>query len=52
MKDAIIPMFIYEMESYAIGISYDFNSSGLKKASSGRGGYEVMLRFMLGRDRS
>jgi type IX secretion system PorP/SprF family membrane protein len=50
MKDAIIPMIMYEMDNYAIGISYDFNSSGLNKVSSGRGGYELMLRFILGRD--
>lgn len=50
MKDAIIPMVMYEMENYAIGISYDFNSSGLNKVSSGRGGYEIMLRFIPGKN--
>ncbi len=52
LKDAFIPMMMYEMESYAIGISYDFNSSGLNKVSSGRGGYEVTLRFIFGKSRT
>jgi type IX secretion system PorP/SprF family membrane protein len=50
LKDAFIPMVMYEMESYAIGISYDVNSSGLKNVSSGRGGYELMLRFTPGKN--
>lgn len=50
MKDAIIPMIMYEREGYAIGMSYDFNSSGLNTVSSGRGGYEISLRFIFGKN--
>ena len=52
VKDAIIPSVMYEMGNYAAGISYDFNSSGLKSVSSGRGGYELVLRFNIGKDRA
>jgi len=45
-KDAFIATALYEFSSYAVGISYDFNVSGLKTVSSGRGGFEITLRFM------
>lgn len=45
-KDAFIAMALFEFSSYAIGVSYDFNVSGLKTVSSGRGGFEVTLRFL------
>ena len=44
-RDAVIPYLQYELARYAIGISYDVNLSGLKKATTGRGGLEVTLRF-------
>lgn len=44
-KDAIAPVFLLEMSYYSIGISYDSNISGLKIATSGKGGVEVVLRF-------
>jgi len=44
-RDALIPYLQYELARYAIGISYDVNLSGLKKATTGRGGIEVTLRF-------
>jgi type IX secretion system PorP/SprF family membrane protein len=43
--DAVIPYFQYEMARAAIGISYDVNMSGLTKATTGRGGLEVTLRY-------
>lgn len=52
VKDAIIPCIMYEMGNYAFGISYDFNSSGLNAVSSGKGGYELMLRFNIGKDKA
>ena len=44
-KDAIIPYFLIEIDKYAMGISYDTNISGLASATSGRGGFEISLRF-------
>lgn len=44
-RDALIPFLQYELARYALGISYDVNLSGLQKATTGRGGIEVTLRF-------
>jgi type IX secretion system PorP/SprF family membrane protein len=43
--DAFIPSVQLEMSQYAIGISYDVNTSNLKDASNGKGGIELSLRF-------
>lgn len=45
-RDAIILAMQLEISSYAIGISYDINTSALNTASSGRGGLEISLRFI------
>jgi type IX secretion system PorP/SprF family membrane protein len=44
--DAVIPQIQMEFANYAIGLSYDVNTSGLKSASSGREGFEISLRFI------
>ncbi|TND06520.1 MAG: hypothetical protein FD123_3455 [Bacteroidetes bacterium] len=44
-KDAVIPYLMYELDMYSIGISYDTNVSGLKTATTGKGGFEIVLRF-------
>ncbi len=44
-SDAIVATLLYEWNKYSIGISYDFNVSDLKDASSGKGGIEISLRF-------
>ena len=44
-KDAVIPYILFELDKYTIGISYDTNISGLTNATSGRGGFEICLRF-------
>lgn len=44
-KDAVIFNFLLEYGQYAIGVSYDLNTSGLSKVSTLRGGPEIMLRF-------
>ena len=44
-KDALVIAAQMEINRYAIGFSYDVNLSGLKTVSSGRGGFEVTLRF-------
>jgi type IX secretion system PorP/SprF family membrane protein len=43
--DAFIPSVQLEIAQYAIGISYDINTSNLKNASYGKGGIEFSLRF-------
>lgn len=45
-KDAFVATALFEFASYGLGISYDFNVSGLKTVSSGRGGLEITLRFL------
>ena len=44
--DAIAALVQLEFGSYAIGISYDVNVSDLTTASSGKGGFELSLRFL------
>lgn len=44
--DAAIVLTQIEFSSYALGFSYDFNTSPLTPASSGRGGFELSLRFI------
>ena len=44
--DAAIVLTQIEFAGYAIGFSYDFNTSALTTASSGRGGFELSLRFI------
>jgi hypothetical protein len=44
-KDAVIPCLLVEMDKYTLGLSYDTNISGLTAATSGRGGFEITLRF-------
>ena len=45
-KDALIPTFFFEIGQYSLGLSYDINTSALKQASNGRGGFEISLRFI------
>jgi type IX secretion system PorP/SprF family membrane protein len=44
--DAIIPYLSFEFANYAIGVSYDTNISGLRRATNSVGGFEVNLRFI------
>ncbi len=44
-KDAAIVSALFELASYAIGISYDVNTSALSKISGFRGGPEITLRY-------
>lgn len=43
--DAIIPTFMFQYNTYAIGVAYDINVSALTPASKRKGGLEVMLRY-------
>ncbi|HIA07307.1 MAG TPA: type IX secretion system membrane protein PorP/SprF [Flavobacteriales bacterium] len=44
--DAIVPTFMFEHANYALGVSYDINSSGLSKATKGKGGVELTFRYI------
>lgn len=44
--DAIIAAALLEFGSYGIGVSYDFNVSSLSQEVSGRGAFEISLRFL------
>jgi len=46
-KDAFIASMLLEISNFDIGISYDFNISPLETASSGRGGFEIALRYTM-----
>ncbi|HEY1030824.1 MAG TPA: PorP/SprF family type IX secretion system membrane protein [Flavipsychrobacter sp.] len=48
LQDAIIPTFKVDYNQYSVTLSYDVNTSGLKPASNGAGGYEISL-FARGR---
>lgn len=45
-QDAVVLKFLLEWSNYSIGFAYDLNTSSLQQASKGRGGFEVMLRFV------
>lgn len=48
LQDAIIPTFKVDYNQYSVTLSYDMNTSGLKPATNGTGGYEISL-FARGR---
>jgi type IX secretion system PorP/SprF family membrane protein len=43
--DAFVPSVQLEIAEYTVGVSYDLNISGLKKVTSGKGGFEIALRY-------
>ncbi len=43
--DAIVAQVYYEMSDYALGISYDINTSSYAAASKAKGGLEISLRY-------
>jgi type IX secretion system PorP/SprF family membrane protein len=45
-RDAVIAQVMMEFGSYGIGFSYDLNVSKLNTASGGRGGFEVMIKYV------
>ncbi len=45
-NDAVVIASLLEMSNYAVGLSYDVNVSALRKASYGRGGFEISLRYV------
>jgi type IX secretion system PorP/SprF family membrane protein len=45
LNDALIPVARLEYNNLTLGFSYDLNTSELKTASQGRGGYEFTLSY-------
>ena len=45
-KDAAILSAVIEYENYALGFSYDLNTSKLTRATASRGGPEIFIRFV------
>jgi type IX secretion system PorP/SprF family membrane protein len=45
-NDAVIATMLLKIANYAIGISYDINTSALAAATKGRGGFEISLRYI------
>lgn len=45
--DAALVNLIFEISGFAVGASYDFNLSGLSKATGGVGGMEFFLRYRM-----
>ncbi len=46
-SDAIIAHALIEMNDLALGVSYDVNVSKLSNATNGKGGFELMLRYII-----
>jgi type IX secretion system PorP/SprF family membrane protein len=49
LNDALIVNTALEWASYSLGLSYDINMSGLSDYSSGRGAFELFVRWQLDR---
>jgi type IX secretion system PorP/SprF family membrane protein len=45
LNDAIIPTLGFYISDFAINVSYDFNLSNLAVYTTGRGGFELTLRY-------
>lgn len=45
-RDAVAFKLLYQMAGYDIGLSYDFNTSPLRKVSGYNGGAELMIRWV------
>ncbi len=45
-KDAFIPVVKVEMNSFAVGLSYDVNTSQLNTVSDARGGFELSISYL------
>lgn len=45
LNDAVIPYLQIRYNNFDVGLSYDINTSALKAASQGRGGFELSLSY-------
>jgi type IX secretion system PorP/SprF family membrane protein len=46
LQDAIVANVGYHLNNMAIGLSYDFNTSGLRAATAGQGGFELSVSYI------
>jgi hypothetical protein len=46
LGDAAVADVGYHLKNLVIGVSYDFNTSALKSATNGQGGFEVSLVYI------
>jgi len=46
-KDAAIASAGIDYNNLSVGVSYDFNTSDLERASNGKGGYEISLIYII-----
>lgn len=49
LQDAAIANIGYHLRQMVIGASYDFNTSGLRSVTSGRGGFELSVSYIFSR---
>jgi type IX secretion system PorP/SprF family membrane protein len=49
LNDAFVADAGYHFKNMVIGVSYDFNSSALSSATSGQGGIELSVSYILGK---
>lgn len=49
LQDAAIANVGYHLHRMVIGASYDFNTSGLRAVTSGRGGFELSISYIFSR---
>ncbi len=45
LKDALVPVLKLDISHMAVSVSYDVNTSQLRNASYGRGGFEMALKY-------
>ncbi len=45
-NDAIIPQVYLEFSDYMVGVSYDYNTSGLSSVTGGNGGLEISIKYV------
>jgi type IX secretion system PorP/SprF family membrane protein len=45
-SDAVMATVGVDFKGFRFGVGYDYNISALKDASAGRGGFEIMLRYI------
>lgn len=45
-SDAIMATVGIDFKGFRFGVGYDYNTSALKDASAGQGGFEIMLRYI------
>lgn len=52
LRDAIIPVVKLDFMPFSVALSYDINTSALRTASQGRGGFEVSISYINFLDRN